>query len=57
MTRTKANEALAYYVNELKKKLGDKYSLEELHNMFLQQGFPPIMSVRKLMMGDDSPVL
>jgi uncharacterized protein (DUF885 family) len=42
---------------DYKKKLGDKYSLEEFHNLFLQQGFPPIQSVRKLMMGDDSPVL
>jgi uncharacterized protein (DUF885 family) len=42
---------------DYKKKLGDKYSLEEFHNLFLQQGFPPIKSVRKLMLGDDSPVL
>jgi hypothetical protein len=37
--------------------MGDKYSLQDFHNVFLQQGFPPIKSVRKLMMGDDSPVL
>jgi uncharacterized protein (DUF885 family) len=43
--------------DDYKKKLGDKYSLEEFHNLFLQQGFPPVKSVRKLMMGDDSPVL
>jgi len=43
--------------DDYKKKMGDKYSLEEFHNQFLQQGFPPIKSVRKLMMGDGSPVL
>jgi uncharacterized protein (DUF885 family) len=43
--------------DDYKRKMGDKYSLEEFHNLFLQQGFPPIKSVRKLMIGDDSPVL
>ena len=43
--------------DDYKRKLGDKYSLQDFHNLFLQQGFPPIKSVRKLMIGDDSPVL
>ncbi|HKV91193.1 MAG TPA: DUF885 domain-containing protein [Candidatus Angelobacter sp.] len=42
---------------DYKKKLGDKYSLEEFHNDFLKQGFPPIKLIRRVMMGDDSPVL
>jgi len=42
---------------DYKKKLGDKFSLEDFHNGFLQQGFPPVKLVRKALMGDDSPVL
>lgn len=42
---------------DYKKKLGDKYSLEEFHTDFLKQGFPPIKLIRRVMMGDDSPVL
>ncbi|HYL93645.1 MAG TPA: DUF885 domain-containing protein [Alphaproteobacteria bacterium] len=42
---------------DYKKKMGDKFSLEDFHTRFLQQGFPPVKSVRRLMLGDDSPVL
>jgi len=42
---------------DYKKKMGDKYSLEGFHNDFLKQGFPPIKLIRRVMMGDDSPVL
>jgi uncharacterized protein (DUF885 family) len=42
---------------DYKKKMGDKFSLEDFHNQFLQQGFPPVKLIRKQMMGDDSPVL
>ncbi len=42
---------------DYKKKVGDKFSLEEFHNEFLKQGFPPVGLVRHLMMGDSSPVL
>ncbi|HKR97842.1 MAG TPA: DUF885 family protein, partial [Candidatus Angelobacter sp.] len=42
---------------DYKKKMGDKYSLEEFHNDFLKQGVPPIKLIRRVMMGDDSPVL
>ena len=42
---------------DLKKKEGDKFSLEEFHNEFLKQGFPPIKIVRRAMLGDDSPAL
>jgi uncharacterized protein (DUF885 family) len=42
---------------DLKKKEGDKFSLEQFHNDFLRQGFPPIKIVRRAMLGDDSPTL
>jgi uncharacterized protein (DUF885 family) len=42
---------------DLKKKQGDKFSLEQFHNDFLRQGFPPIKIVRRAMLGDDSPTL
>ncbi|HET9282655.1 MAG TPA: DUF885 domain-containing protein [Candidatus Angelobacter sp.] len=42
---------------DYKKRMGDKYSLEGFHNDFLKQGFPPIKLIRRVMMGDDSPVL
>jgi uncharacterized protein (DUF885 family) len=43
--------------DDYKKKMGDKYSLEQFHNEFLKQGFPPIKLIRGLMIGDGSPVL
>jgi uncharacterized protein (DUF885 family) len=43
--------------DDYKKKMGDKFSLENFHNQFLQQGFPPVKLIRRQMMGDDSPVL
>jgi len=42
---------------DLKKKEGDKFSLEQFHDDFLRQGFPPIKIVRRAMMGNDSPTL
>jgi uncharacterized protein (DUF885 family) len=42
---------------DYKKKMGDKFSLEDFHNEFLKQGFPPVKLIRKAMLGDDSPVL
>ncbi len=42
---------------DVKKKEGDKFSLEQFHDDFLRQGFPPIKIVRQAMMGDDSPTL
>jgi uncharacterized protein (DUF885 family) len=43
--------------DDYKKKMGDKYSLEQFHNELLKQGFPPIKLVRDVMLGDSSPVL
>ena len=43
--------------DDYQKKLGAKFNLEEFHNHFLQQGYPPVKIIRKAMLGDDSPVL
>jgi uncharacterized protein (DUF885 family) len=43
---------------DYKKKMGDKFTLEEFHNEFLKQGFPPIKLIRETMLGENSgPVL
>ena len=42
---------------DMKKKQGAAFSLEEFHNNFLRQGFPPIKIVREAMMGDNTPAL
>ena len=42
---------------DLKKKQGAAFSLEEFHNNFLKQGFPPIKIIREAMLGDNSPTL
>ena len=42
---------------DMKKKQGAAFSLEEFHNDFLKQGFPPIKIVREAMLGDGSPTL
>jgi uncharacterized protein (DUF885 family) len=38
-------------------KKGAAFSLEEFHDGFMKQGFPPIKIVRKALLGDDSPTL
>ena len=43
--------------DDMKKKQGAAFSLEEFHNDFLRQGFPPVKIVREAMLGDDSPTL
>jgi uncharacterized protein (DUF885 family) len=42
---------------DMKKKQGAAFSLEQFHNNFLRQGFPPVKIVRAAMLGDDSPTL
>ncbi|HZD92705.1 MAG TPA: DUF885 domain-containing protein [Candidatus Sulfotelmatobacter sp.] len=42
---------------DYRKKVGDKFTLEQFHNEFLKQGFPPVGLVREMMLGDNSPVL
>jgi uncharacterized protein (DUF885 family) len=43
--------------DDLRKKQGAAFSLEEFHNDFLRQGFPPVKIVRRALLGDDSPTL
>ena len=43
--------------DDLRKKQGSTFSLEQFHDAFLGQGFPPIKIVRKALLGDDSPAL
>jgi len=42
---------------DLRKKQGAAFSLEQFHDAFLGQGFPPIKIVRRALLGDDSPTL
>ena len=43
--------------DDYRKKMGSSYSLEEFHDSFMKQGFPPIKIVRQALLGDDSPTL
>jgi uncharacterized protein (DUF885 family) len=42
---------------DLQAKQGAAFSLQQFHDTFLQQGFPPLKIVRRAMLGDDSPTL
>jgi uncharacterized protein (DUF885 family) len=42
---------------DYKQMKGGKFTLQEFHDAFLKQGFPPIKIVRQAMLGNDSPVL
>jgi uncharacterized protein (DUF885 family) len=42
---------------DYKKLKGGKYTLQEFHDAFMRQGYPPIKIVRRALLGDDSPVL
>jgi uncharacterized protein (DUF885 family) len=42
---------------DVMKKEGSAFSLEQFHNNFMKQGFPPIKIVRRAMLGNDSPTL
>jgi len=42
---------------DMKKKQGTAFSLEEFHNNFLRQGFPPVKIVREALLGDNTPTL
>jgi uncharacterized protein (DUF885 family) len=43
--------------DDMKKKQGAAFSLEQFHDNFLRQGFPPVKIVREALLGDDSPTL
>jgi len=42
---------------DYKKMKADQFSLEEFHNAFMREGFPPIKIVRQALLGNDSPTL
>jgi uncharacterized protein (DUF885 family) len=42
---------------DYKKMRGSAFTLQEFHDRFMREGWPPIKIVRKAMLGDDSPVL
>lgn len=43
--------------DDYKKKMGSAFSLQEFHDAFLKQGFPPVKIVRETLLGNDSPTL
>ncbi len=43
--------------SDYQKKMGSKFSLEQFHNEFIQQGGVPIKLIRHAMLGDNSPIL
>ena len=43
--------------DDYKKKTGTAFSLQQFHDAFLKQGFPPVKIVRETLLGDDSPTL
>jgi uncharacterized protein (DUF885 family) len=42
---------------DYKQKMGAKFSMQEFHDRFLQEGTPPVKIVRKALLGNDSPTL
>ena len=42
---------------DYRKMKGARFSLEEFHDAFMQQGYPPIKIVRRALLGNDSPTL
>jgi uncharacterized protein (DUF885 family) len=42
---------------DVRRKQGSSFSLEKFHDDFLKQGYPPIVIVRRAMLGDSSPAL
>ena len=38
---------------DYQRKMGDKFNLQDFHDTFLQQGFPPIKIVRETMLGEE----
>jgi uncharacterized protein (DUF885 family) len=43
--------------DDYRKKTGASFRLQDFHDRFLQQGFPPLKIIRRAMLGDDSPTL
>jgi len=42
---------------DYKQKMGEKFNLQQFHDEFIKQGYPPIKIIREKMLGNDSPVL
>jgi uncharacterized protein (DUF885 family) len=42
---------------DYRKMKGGKFSLQEFHDAFMAQGYPPVKIVRRALLGNDSPVL
>ena len=42
---------------DYRKMKGAQFTLQEFHDSFMKQGYPPIKIVRKALLGNDSPVL
>ena len=42
---------------DMKKRQGAAFSLQQFHDDFLKQGFPPVKIVREALLGDSSPTL
>jgi uncharacterized protein (DUF885 family) len=42
---------------DYRKLKGAQFTLQEFHDRFMQQGYPPIKIVRRALLGDDSPTL
>ncbi len=42
---------------DYKQLKGGKFTLQEFHDSFMKQGYPPIRIVRRALLGNDSPVL
>jgi hypothetical protein len=42
---------------DYRKMKGDQFTLQEFHDSFMKQGFPPIKIVRRALLGNDSPTL
>jgi uncharacterized protein (DUF885 family) len=43
--------------SDLQTREGADFRLEQFHDAFMQQGFPPIKLVRRALLHDDSPTL
>jgi uncharacterized protein (DUF885 family) len=42
---------------DYKQKMGEKFNLEQFHDEFMKQGYPPVKIIREKMLGNNSPVL
>ena len=43
--------------DDYRKKTGNAFRLQDFHDEFLRQGFPPVKIIRRALLGDDGPTL